>query len=120
VVSSQPLPERQPFEQLHGNERLALVLLNSVNRADVGVVQSRSCLGFPLESFQVLSVLGEFFRQELQRDGALEFGVLGLIDHTHTPATQLFYDAVVGDRLADHGRAPERKKPERAEESSAL
>ena len=82
------------------------MLLDSVNSADVGVIESGSCLRFPLESFQVLAVLREFFRQELQRDGALELGVLGLVDHTHAAAAQLLQNAIVGNRLPDHGPAP--------------
>ncbi len=31
------------------------------------------------------------------------FGVLGLIDHTHSPATQPFQDAIMRNRLANHG-----------------
>jgi hypothetical protein len=43
-------------------------------------------------------------KQELQRHQPAEFGVLGLVDDAHATATELFYDAVVRNRLADHGR----------------
>ena len=65
---------------------------------------SADAAGLALEPFQGLPVLGEFFRQELQGDGTLELGVLGLIDDTHAPATQLLQDAIVGNGLANHTR----------------
>jgi hypothetical protein len=43
--------------------------------------------------------------QELQRK-AVQPSVLGLVDHTHTPAAELFYDAVMRDGLADHRATP--------------
>jgi len=94
------------FEQFHSDEGLAFVLINVVDRADVGMVERGRRLGLTLESLQGLPVLREFFRQELQGDGALELGVLGLIDHTHAPAAQLLQDAIVGYALANHGDGP--------------
>ena len=41
--------------------------------------------------------------QKLQRHQPAELGVLGLVDDTHAPATQLLDDAVMGNRLAEHG-----------------
>ena len=41
-------------------------------------------------------------RQKLQCDGALEFGVLGLVDHTHPSFANLLGDAVMRNGLADH------------------
>jgi hypothetical protein len=49
-------------------------------------------------------VLGELFRKELEGDKAMQLGVLGLVDHAHAAATEFFEDAIVGDRLASHGR----------------
>ena len=42
------------------------------------------------------------FRQELECNESLEAGVLGLVHHSHTAAAELFQDAIVGDRCADH------------------
>src|SRR6266702_3723879 len=47
-------------------------------------------------------ILGETFGQELECDEAVEFGVLGFVDHTHAATTQLLHDAVMRDGLADH------------------
>ena len=48
-------------------------------------------------------VPGRIFRQELQRDSALEPGVLRLVDDTHPPAAELLDDPVMRDDIADHG-----------------
>ena len=42
--------------------------------------------------------------QELQRNRATEPDVLGLVHHTHATAPELFQNAVVRNRLADHAR----------------
>jgi hypothetical protein len=39
------------FKQLHDNERLAIVLINVMNCANVGMVQGGSRSGFPPELF---------------------------------------------------------------------
>jgi hypothetical protein len=83
-------------------EGLALVLADVINSADIGVIECGGSLRLALEPFQGLPVLGEFFGQELQGDGALELGVLGLIDHAHAAATEPLNDAVMRDGLADH------------------
>ncbi len=56
---------------LHGDEGLAFVLVDIVNDADVGMIERGGSPGFPLESFQGLPVLREFFGQEFEGDGAL-------------------------------------------------
>ena len=61
----QALLQGLPLQQLHVNEGLALVLLNSVDGADVGMVERGRRPRLTPESFQRLPVLGEFFRQEL-------------------------------------------------------
>ena len=87
-------------------KRLAVVLADFVNGADVGMIQRRCGPGFALEAFQGLRVLRDFVGQELQRDEAAERGVFGLVDHAHAAAAQFFDDAVVRDGLADHELGP--------------
>jgi hypothetical protein len=43
----------------------------------------RSSLRFTLESLKGMAVSGQFLREQLQGDGAMEFGVLGFVDDTH-------------------------------------
>jgi hypothetical protein len=94
--------ERGAVEKLHHDERLAFVLPDLVDGADIGMVQSGSSTGFPAESFEGLRILGYVLRQKLQSDKATQFGVFSLIDHTHPTTAQLLDDAVVRNRLADH------------------
>jgi hypothetical protein len=49
-----------------------------------------------------LCVVGEFVGQELQGHVAAQLEVFRLVHHTHTTATDLAEDAVMGNRLA-HG-----------------
>ncbi len=83
------------FEQLHSDEGLAVVLVNFMDGADVGVVEGSGGAGFAQEAFERLAVAGELFGQELESDEAAELGVFGLVDHTHATAAQLFQHAVV-------------------------
>src|SRR5713226_2114298 len=82
----------------------ALMLVHLVNGANVGMIQSGSAACFPLETLQRPMVLRKLFGKELDRHGTAELEVLGLIDHTHTPAAQLLQDAVMRDGLAGHAR----------------
>ena len=90
---------------LNHDEGLALVFSDVINRADIRVIEGGSCLRFTLEPFQGLSILGEFLREELQGDGALELGVRGLVHHAHAPAAELLQDAIVADSRATHEEA---------------
>jgi len=73
-----------------------------INRADIGVIQSRSGTGLASEALQNPRVVGDQLREKLQRDETTEFSVLGLVDHTHPAAAQLLDNAVVRDGLTDH------------------
>ena len=95
-----------PLQQFHGDERVPPVLVNIVDRADVGMVEGGGGLGLTLEALQRLMVLGHFFRQEFERNEAVELGVLGLVDDTHSAAPELLQDAVVGDGGAGHLAEP--------------
>ncbi len=94
----------QPLEELHDNESLAVFLVNLVDGADVGMVQSGGGAGFPLKAIQGLAVLGKFYGQKLKRDEAAQLGVLSPVHHAHTAAAKFLEDAVVRNSLADHWR----------------
>ena len=49
-----------------------------------------------------MAIQGQRFGQELQGNGALQPGVLGLLDHAHASAAELLQDPVVRHRLPDH------------------
>ena len=101
-LASDPVPERLPLQQFHGDEGSPIGLVNLVDRADVRVVQRGCSLGFPLETAESLCVVGEFVGKELQGDVATELQVFRLVHHAHAPAADLAEDAVMGNRLP-HG-----------------
>ena len=55
-----------------------------------------------LAAVEGLRVFGYLVGQELEGNKPTELDVLGLVDNTHTTATQLLDDAVVRNGLADH------------------
>jgi hypothetical protein len=77
---------RVTFQQFHGNERMAGVLINVVNRADVRMIEGRGGLCFALKSFQNGGVAGNAFGQEFQRHETVELGVFPSINDTHATA----------------------------------
>lgn len=44
------VPEGQPIQKLHGDERLAMLVVDFVDSSDVRMIQGRSGLGFPLKA----------------------------------------------------------------------
>ena len=71
--------------------------------ANVGMVQSGSCLGLALKARQSLRIAGYLVGEKLDSDKAVKPQVLGLVYHAHT--TELGDDAVVRDRRANHDEA---------------
>ena len=90
------------FEQLHGDERLPVVLVDVVDRTDVGVLERGGGAGLALEPLEGLRIADQILGQELQRDAAAELQVLGLVDDAHAAAAELREDAVVRNGLSDH------------------
>ena len=88
-------------QELHHDERLAFMLADLVNGADVGMVQGRGSASLAAKAFQRLRILRDFFGQEFQRDEAAELRVFGLVNHAHAPAAEFLDDAVVRDSLAE-------------------
>ena len=78
--------QRQPVQELHGNEVAALIFIDVVNRADVRVIQRRSGARFALESLDGNAVRGGTWGKELERYNPAKLGVLGLVDLAHATA----------------------------------
>src|SRR6266566_8675557 len=93
--------QRVSFHQFHRDEGLAVCFFNVVNRANVRMVESRGGTGFSSEPFEGLAVIRKFLRQELQRHESAQLSVFRLVNDTHTAATKLFQNAVVGDGYPD-------------------
>ena len=93
--------QRHAFQKFHGDERVAILLANFVDGADVGMIQRRCGASFAAETFQCLRIARDVFRQEFQRDKAAELGIFRFVNDAHTAASQFFQDAIVGDGAAD-------------------
>jgi hypothetical protein len=77
----------QPIKELHSYQWMPVVLVDVVNRADVGVIQRRSGLSLSLKACERLAVVGKVFGQELKRDETMQASVLGLVNDAHpTPS----------------------------------
>src|SRR5450755_4674332 len=81
--------QRHPVEKLHGDKRSAMLVVNLIYRADIGMVQCGSGLRLALKAAEGLWVLGDIVGQEFERYKAVEFNILGLVDHTHAAAQLL-------------------------------
>ena len=73
--------------------------------ADIGVIECRCGLRFTLKAAERLRIVGDIVGEKLERDEAVQPGILSLVDDAHTAAAELLDDAIVGDRLADHADA---------------
>jgi hypothetical protein len=100
-ASGNPMLQGHPIQKFHGDEGLAGMLTNVIDRADVRMIQCRSCLGLTTKSLQRLAVIGNAFGQEFKSNKPVEASVLGLVNMAHTPAAEFFEDAVVRNGLAE-------------------
>ena len=94
------LVERFARHVLHRDEPHSFVLVHLIHGANIGMVQSGSRARFALKTLQRPGVVGKLFRQELERNGASQPGVFGLVNHPHGALTQFPHYAVVGDGAA--------------------
>ena len=92
--------ERLALEQLHGDERLAVLFADLVNRADVRMIERRGRARLEPEALGGLRVALQIVRQELQRDVPAQRQVLGLVDDAHAAGPDAVQDPVVGDLSA--------------------
>ena len=85
----------------HHKQRIADVF-NAVNDADVGMIQSGCRLCLLKEACLRIRIFADAFRKELQRDSAVEFGVVGFVNDAHPALSQFLEDPIVTDNGADH------------------
>ena len=85
---------------LHGYEADAIMFLQTVDRGDVGVVQSGQQLGLTLETGEAVGICRESLGQEFDRSLAVERSVDSLPDHAHPALADLLDQAVMGQGLA--------------------
>ena len=102
IFAALQLIERLALDEFHGNEIIAVVGGNVINRDDVRMVQRRSRPGFlhkALPAFRVAHLVG---RQQLQRDRPVQVRVERLVDDAHATFAELLLNLVVGQGLARH------------------
>ncbi len=93
--------EIRALQPLHGDERLAVVVLDLVDGADVGMVQPRQRVRLATEPPDGVRVADELIREELEGDPTGEPLVLGVVDDTHSADPEPPGDAVVRDSGAN-------------------
>ncbi len=94
--------QRHAVQKLHGDERLAVLLADLVDGADVGMVQRGRGLRLALETGQACGSWATSSGRNFRATKRSSSRVLGLVDDTHPAAAELLDDAVVRDGLADH------------------
>src|SRR5438552_2606017 len=95
-----------PFQELHSYKRLAFVLTNIVDRANIRMVERGCRLSLSPKTLQCLLILNKRRGEELERNEPMQPGILRLINDSHTPATQSFQNIVMRKDLAQHCSSP--------------
>ena len=108
LAAPQPLAKRLAVDELGDEERLAVHLVDVVDRQDRGMVQRRGGLGFLREAPQPFGVAGERGGQDLDGHLATEPRVVGRVDLAHAAFAEEADNAVLlqrRTRLEAHGHA---------------
>ena len=92
--------ESLALEEFHGDKRPPFEASDIVNGADIRVIERRRSARFAAESLDRLRVLRNVVGEKFQGDASAQPGVLGLVDHSHSAAAQLFQDAIVRNGAA--------------------
>jgi hypothetical protein len=96
----QPRPERAAVDQRHRDRELAVVLLDVVDRDDVGVAQLGQGPGLAHQA-RALASADPIGPHQLERDLALELPVDGAVNHRHAAAAELAQELVARGFAAD-------------------
>ena len=102
-AAREALLEVLAFDQLEGQERLPVGLLEPVDGGDVRVVERGEQVRLALEAREPVFVPRQLGRQHLDRDLAAEVAVGRSIDLAHAAGAERGRDPVVRQRLADQG-----------------
>jgi hypothetical protein len=85
------------LEKLHGEVRPALVVAHIVDPHDVLVPQAGDHLGLALEARPLVRAGVGAGQEHLERDGAVQAQVPGLVDDAHAAAAEHCFDLVARD-----------------------
>ena len=89
------LTERPAFDELHRDERVALVLSYFINCADVRVVEARCRARLPAESLERLRRSRHFTVEKLQCDKPAKPYVFSLVHDSHAAGSKRVQDSIV-------------------------
>ena len=90
------------FEIFHRQVGSAVFFADVIDGADVGVVQRRGSAGFAAEAVKDGKLTANLVGEKFERNETPQAGVLGFVDHTHSPAAKLFDYSIMGYGFADH------------------
>ena len=93
-----------PLVVRHGDERLAVVVADLVDRRDVWMIERTSGPRLSQQAGRGVWTARGLRVQKLQRDSPLESRILREIDRAHAARADVADDPVVGDAGADHPR----------------
>jgi hypothetical protein len=108
--------DRLPHSEPGAAQRLAVdelahdvALADVVHGNDVGVAQGGDGAGLDLESLPACRIRGDLGRQDLERDIAVQAGIVGTINLTHPPGTYRRNDLVGPEACAGRERRERRE-----------
>src|SRR6516162_4742348 len=88
--------QRWAFIKGHYDERSSVArLVNSVDRADVGMIKRRSKLCFLQETLLFPLAGSDFIRKELQGYGTIELQVSSAVNQAHTAFARMTQDHII-------------------------
>ena len=90
-------------QELHGDERRVAFMPELVDGDNVGVAQAAGGAGLRIKALEVLGIFGEASGKGLERDGAVDKRVAGLVHDTHRALADLTDDFEFAE-LLDHLR----------------
>ncbi len=100
----QLLGQRAAFDEIHREEMLAVHLSRFVDADDVRMSQAASGAGLGVEAADVVRGSEPARQNHLERDGAIEVGLMGPIDNAHSASADFFEQLVFAERLRSHFR----------------
>ena len=99
-VRLHPRAQRPASDELYRNEQALVVHAHVVHPHDVAVVEAREGLGLPLQAPARRSLVLAAGLEQLERDLAVEVGVVGGVDDPHGPGAELLEHLVAADVAA--------------------
>ena len=106
-----PLGEILPLNELHHQGVEAVDLLEPVNHAYMEMIERGEHAGFAFEARDVLAVLPERARENLDCDVASEPGIAGAIDLAHPAGAQQSLDFEDADATSREWRGHRHRAP---------